>query len=143
MVIREQAVRQFLPSQNPSPRGKLHIPAVFLAPSLFPGPSFPLFAGLDALCVAHLLPSTIGPPSTAGTICALHKNCGRRSVVIEVIEDDLQQNAAAAEAVALPAVEASIRGSSMLMGYMSSARRLGVGGCGIDTQLWWWWWGGW
>ena len=29
------------------------VPSVFFAPSRFPGPSFPRFAGREALCVAH------------------------------------------------------------------------------------------
>lgn len=34
-------------------RGIGQVPSVFFAPNRLPGPSFPRFAGREALCVAH------------------------------------------------------------------------------------------
>lgn len=53
------------------------VPAVFLAPNLFPGPSFPLFAGREALWVAH---RTADTDTTAGSFALAtvgrRRNCG-------------------------------------------------------------------
>ena len=51
------------------------VPAVFLAPRRFPGPSLPLFAGREALCVAQRTADVGATAAVDLTVVGRRRNC--------------------------------------------------------------------